>query len=132
MLVPSLLGGDGSIAILVEQGEGLLELCDLLLQRDFGHRPQRQQSNTGKCRRHTPQAKLMGTAPQSAGRPWRAIENAATARTCEPLELKLSQSRGNARLGPASFGLGLPIKGFLLSTDVHAAYSSRMKTNTAR
>ena len=29
VLVTSLLRGDGSIAILVEQGEGLLELCDL-------------------------------------------------------------------------------------------------------
>eukprot|EP00439_Symbiodinium_sp_Y106_P021889 s7146_g2.t1 len=60
--------------------------------RDFRHRPHRQQSA------RTPQAKLMDTAPQSAGRPWRAIENAGTARTCEPLELKLGQSSGRRRV----------------------------------
>jgi len=32
-----LLGGDGAIAVLVEQGEGLLELGDLLLRELVGH-----------------------------------------------------------------------------------------------
>merc|ERR1719343_1479665 len=32
-----LLGGDGSIAVLVEEGESLLELCDLLLCELIGH-----------------------------------------------------------------------------------------------
>lgn len=48
-----LLGGDGAIAVLVEQGEGLLELCDLLfsklLARHGGYVIMQQTLMNGRC-----------------------------------------------------------------------------------